>query len=93
MNILNRLLNNCRESDRQIGNDLGISGGAVRARIQKMKKNKVIEKFFIKVEPPVLGNGVLYFIVTGENMDEVLEQISLVGEPFLVVPCIGGVTI
>ena len=93
MNILNRLLNNCRESDRQIGNELGISGGAVRARIQKMEKNKVIEKFFIKVEPPVLGNGVLYFIVTGENMDEVLEQISLVGEPFLVVPCIGGVTI
>ncbi len=93
MNILNRLLNNCRESDRQIGIELGISGGAVRARIQKMEKNKVIEKFFVKIEPPVLGNGVLYFVVTGENMDEVLEQISLVGEPFLVVPCIGGVTI
>ncbi len=93
MNILNRLLNNCRESDRQIGIELGISGGAVRARIQKMEKNRVIEKFFIKVEPPVLGNGVLYFVVTGENMDEVLDQISLVGEPFLVVPCIGGVTI
>ena len=56
-------------------------------------KNKVIEKFFIKVEPPVLGNGVIYFVVSGENMDEVLEQISLVGEPFLVVPCIGGVTV
>ena len=93
MNILKKLLNNCRESDRQIGIKLGISGGAVRARIQKMEKNKVIEKFFIKVEPPVLGNGVLYFVVTGENMDEVLEQISLVGEPFLVVPCIGGVTV
>ena len=93
MNILNRLLNNCRESDRQIGIELGISGGTVRARIQKMEKNKVIEKFFIKVEPPVLGNGVLYFVVSGENMDEVLEQISLVGEPFLVVPCIGGVTV
>jgi len=93
MNILKKLLNNCRESDRQIGIELGISGGAVRARIQKMEKNKVIEKFFIKVEPPVLGNGVIYFVVSGENMDEVLEQISLVGEPFLVVPCIGGVTV
>jgi len=93
MNILNRLLNNCRESDRQIGIELEISGGAVRARIQKMEKNKVIEKFFIKVEPPVLGNGVIYFVVSGENIDEVLEQISLVGEPFLVVPCIGGVTV
>ncbi len=93
MKILKKLLNNCRESNRQIGIELGISGGAVRARIQKMEKNKVIEKFFIKVEPPVLGNGVIYFVVSGENMDEVLEQISLVGEPFLVVPCIGGVTV
>ena len=93
MSILSRLLNNCRESDRQIGIELGISGGAVRARIKKMENNKVIEKFFIKVEPPVLGNGVLYFVVSGENMDEVLEQISLVGEAFLVAPCIGGVTV
>ena len=93
MSILSRLLNNCRESDRQIGIELGISGGAVRARIKKMESNKVIEKFLVKVEPPVLGNGVLYFVVSGENMDEVLEQISLVGEPFLVAPCIGGVTV
>ncbi len=34
MKILSRLLNNCRESDRQIGIELGISGGAIRARIQ-----------------------------------------------------------
>ena len=93
MSILSRLLNNCRESDRQIGIELGISGGAVRARIKKMESNKVIEKFLVKVEPPVLGNGVLYFVVSGENMDEVLEQISLVGEAFLVAPCIGGVTV
>ena len=50
MKILNRLLNNCRESDRQIGIELKISGGAVRKRIQKMEGNGVIEKFFIKVE-------------------------------------------
>jgi len=35
--ILSRLLNNCRESDRQIGIELGMSGGAVRARIRKMQ--------------------------------------------------------
>ena len=35
--ILSRLLNNCRESDRQIGKELGISGGAIRARIKKMQ--------------------------------------------------------
>ena len=93
MKILNRLLNNCRESSRQIGIELGISGGAVKKRIQKMEEEKVIEKFFIKVEPPVLGNGVLYFVVSGENIDEILEQISLVGEPYFVAPCIGGITV
>ena len=91
--ILSRLLNNCRESDRQIGIELGISGGAVRARIRKMEKNKIIEKFFIKVEPPVLGYGVLYFVVSGQDINEVLEQVSLVGEPYIVVPCVGGVTV
>jgi DNA-binding Lrp family transcriptional regulator len=91
--ILSRLLNNCREPDRQIGKELGISGGAIRARIKKMQERKIIEKFTIKVEPPVLGFGVLYIVVSGQNIKEILEQISLVGEPFFVVPCVGGITV
>ena len=91
--ILGKLLNNCRESDRQIGKELGISGGAVRARVQKMEDSKIIERFAVKVEPPVLGFGVLYFVVTGQNMDEILKQVSLVGDPFFVVPCVGGITV
>jgi len=93
MNILSRLLNNCRKSDRQIGIELGISGGAVRVRIKKMEKRGIIEEFFIKVEPPVLGYGVLYFVVSGENINEILEQVSLVGEPYFVAPCVGGITV
>ncbi|MCH8084833.1 MAG: AsnC family transcriptional regulator [Nitrosopumilus sp.] len=93
MKILSTLLNNCRKPDRQIGIELGISGGAVRARIQKMEKREIIEEFFIKVEPPVLGYGVLYFVVSGEDINEILEQVSLVGEPYFVVPCIGGITV
>lgn len=93
MKILGRLLNNCRESDRQIGIELGVSGGAVRARIRKMEELKVIEEFFIKVEPPVLGYSVLYIVVSGEDINEILEQVSLIGEPNFVVPCIGGVTV
>ncbi len=93
MKILNRLLNNCRESDRQIGIKLGMSGGAVRARILKMQAKKIIKEFFIKVEPPVLGHGILYIVVSGENIEEILEQTSLVGEPYFVVPCVGGITV
>jgi len=93
MKILSKLLNNCRESDRQIGIELGISGGAVRARIRKMQERKIIEEFFVKVEPPVLGYGVLYFVVSGQNINQILEQASLVGEPYFVVPCVGGITV
>ena len=91
--ILGRLLNNCRESDRQIGKELGISGGSVRARIRKMEAGKIIENFTIKVDPPVLGQGVLYIVVSGQNIKEISEQISLVGKPFFVIPCVGGVTV
>ncbi len=91
--ILSRLLNNCRESDRQIGKELEISGGSVRTRIQKMEDAQIIEKFIIKVDPPVLGLGVLYIVVSGQNINEILDQTSLVGKPFFVVPCVGGVVV
>ena len=93
MKILNMLLDNCRKSDRQIGKKIGISGVAVKSRIQKMIKNKIIEKFTLKIEPPVLGHNLFYVVTTGENQEDILKQVKLVGEPFLVVPCVGGITV
>jgi DNA-binding Lrp family transcriptional regulator len=93
MKILNILLDNCRESDRQIGKKIGITGGAVKSRIQKMKKNGVIEKFTLRIDPPVLGYNLFYVVITGPNKEEILEQAKLVGEPYLVVPCVGGITV
>jgi DNA-binding Lrp family transcriptional regulator len=93
LQILHFLLDNCRESDRQIGNKIGISGTAVKSRIEKMIKNGTIENFALKIEPTVLGYNVLYIVVTGQNIDEILKQVELVGEPFFVVPCVGGITV
>jgi DNA-binding Lrp family transcriptional regulator len=93
MKILNILLDNCRESDRQIGKQIGITGGAVKTRIQKMIKNGVIEKFTLRVEPPVLGYNLFYVVVTGQNQEDILEQARLVGEVYLIVPCVGGITV
>jgi DNA-binding Lrp family transcriptional regulator len=93
MKILSILLDNCREPDRQIGKKIGITGGAVKSRIQRMEKNGVIEKFTLKIEPPALGYNLFYVVVTGQNQEDVLKQASLVGEPFLVVPCVGGITV
>ena len=93
MRILGRLLNNCRESNRQTGRALGVSGGAVGARVAKMVASGAIERFSLQVEPPVLGRGVFYIVVTGRDYDEIAGQVRLVGEPFLIVPCVGGVTV
>lgn len=91
--ILSILLDNCRESDRSIGSKLNISGGAVRARRQKMEDINIIQQYAVRVEPPLLGFGVLYVVVTGEDAKKILEQCSLIGKPYLVVPCVGGVTV
>jgi DNA-binding Lrp family transcriptional regulator len=91
--ILSRLLNNCRESDREIGKVLGVSGGSIKARIDKMEAAKIIENFTVRVDPSVFGIGVLYIVVSGQNIQEILAQIRLVGKPCFIVSCIGGVTV
>ena len=88
--ILSNLLNNCRESDRQIGQKIGLSGVAVKSRIDKMMKLKLIEKFTLKIEPHLLGYNVIYLVTTGQDVNEIIKQVKLVGEPFFVVPCVGG---
>ena len=93
MKILSSLLNNCRESDRQIGKKFGISGGAVGSRINKMKKSGLIENFFMKVEPPVLGQNIVYIVVSGQDIEKIIKQVKLVGLPFVIVPCVGGTTV
>src|SRR2546428_14138192 len=56
-------------------------------------QKKIIKRFPVKIEPPVLGYSVLYFVVIGKEIDDILNKIRLVGEPFFVVPCVGGITV
>ena len=93
MKILSKLLNNCRKSDRQIGMELGISGGAVGSRINKLEKTGIIEKFCLKVEPPLLGLNMFYIVVNSQNQKEIIKNVKLAGMPFTVVPCVGGITV
>jgi len=91
--ILHSLLDDCRESDRSIGTKIGISGAAVSSRISKMIKTGVIEGFTLKIEPSVFGLSLLYVVVTGQDTDKILKQLDLIGEPFLVVPVVGGISV
>ncbi|HEY8111234.1 MAG TPA: AsnC family transcriptional regulator, partial [Candidatus Nitrosotenuis sp.] len=93
LKILGSLLDNCRESDRQIGSKIGVSGAAVKSRIERLIQNKTIENFTLKIEPPVLGYNLIYIVTTGQDIDEILKQVKLIGEPFFMVPCVGGITV
>ena len=73
MQILSRLLNNCRESDRQIGKQLGVSGGAVKSRVKKMIESGVIEYFALKIEPPVLGYGAMVYFTSWLQAETIMQ--------------------
>ena len=62
-------------------------------RIRKMQQKGIIEEFVARVEPSVLGYDTLYFVVASQDTEEILRQVCLVGVPYLVVPCIGGITV
>lgn len=93
MAILARLVRDCRESDRQLGRAVGVSGAAARARISKMEKAGVITGYAVVVEPPALGYGVFYVVVSGDLPESKLRRLRLIGEPFYTVPCVGGITV
>ncbi len=92
MKILGILTLNCRTPDRQIGKKVGLSGVAVKSRINKMERAGIIQNFTMKVEPPALGYGVIYLVVPSDDESDIVKKLKLVGEPFFVVPCLGDVT-
>jgi len=73
--------------------ELGISGGAVGSRINKLEKTGIIEKFCLKVEPPLLGLNMFYIVVNSQNQKEIIKNVKLAGMPFTIVPCVGGITV
>ena len=91
--ILKCLIENCRDSDRFIGSRIGLTGPAVKRRIEKMRQTGTISYFTLNIEPSILGYFKIYVIIKGKNRKEIHKQVSLIGEPFLIIPCIGNVTI
>jgi DNA-binding Lrp family transcriptional regulator len=58
-----------------------------------MEKLGIIEKFCLKVEPPLLGLNMFYIVVNSQNQKEIIKNVKLAGMPFTVVPCVGGNTV
>lgn len=91
--ILKHLIENCRNSDQRIGKQVGLTGPAVKRRIRKMILGGTVTGFTLNIEPSVLGYFKTYVVIKGKNTGDVEKQISLIGETFMVIPCIGNITI
>ena len=63
LKILSFLEENSRYSYAEIGRMITLSSSAVRERIQKMEDCGIIEKFSIKLNYKLLGNGIEAFVL------------------------------
>ena len=61
--ILKHLIENCRNSDRFIGDDIGLTGASIKRRIDKMRQIGTISDFTLNLEPSILGYEKVYVVI------------------------------
>src|SRR6187431_2500250 len=95
LRIIQVLAKDCRISYRNIGSVVGLSTKSVRARIIKMVSGGVIEKFFVYINPAVLGYGTECILKMRHNelAENVINRLNLLGDLFLHVRQIGGTSV
>ena len=95
LRIIQVLAKDCRVSYRDIGSVVGLSTKSVRARIIKMVSGGVIEKFFVYINPAVLGYGTECILKMrhNEQAENVINRLNLLGDLFLHVKQIGGTSV
>jgi len=78
MKILEELTKNSKISTRELSKIIGLSPPAVSARIAKLEKSKVINRYTIEINPENLGYEVLIefgYNTTHEKIEEIIEKL------------------
>ena len=89
--ILDRLQQNGRRSYRQIGRDVGVSEGTVRARVRRLEEAGVLS-IIAFVDPSRVGPSVLALIlirITTEEHDRLVQALSDLPEATYVSSLVG----
>ncbi|MGA2460806.1 MAG: Lrp/AsnC family transcriptional regulator [Candidatus Bathyarchaeia archaeon] len=73
--ILRLLQENARVPFAKIGNQIGLTEGAVRARVKRLLKNKVIERFTISLNQQLTGERLLARVGVDANPSD-LKKIA-----------------
>ena len=81
--ILPTLARDCRTSYGSIGSQIGLTPKSVKARVKKMVRNGVIEKFIVRVNPVAFGyRTVLVLVKTshGITKEDVIQRVKEFGD-------------
>lgn len=95
LNIMRMLLINGRDSYQSIGHELGLSSNTVKARVMKMIDEGTIVRFLTNVKLEAFGYDLIYVTVShgSEQEKDILQKVKLVGDTFMVINCVGDVTV
>jgi DNA-binding Lrp family transcriptional regulator len=83
LTILPTLARDCRTSYSSIGSQIGLTSKSVKARVKKMVRGGVIEKFVVRVNPAAFGYRTAHVLVKtshGITKDDVIQCVKEFGD-------------
>jgi DNA-binding Lrp family transcriptional regulator len=95
LKIISTLSKDCRESYMSIGSAVGMSSKSVKARVDTMLSNGVIEEFVVRVNPVALGYGISCVLIVrehSENPADIVNRLNLLGDVSSHTKCLGGIS-
>jgi DNA-binding Lrp family transcriptional regulator len=91
LSIIKMLSENGRLPYEIIAKNTGLTGNAVRNRVQKMMEKGVIDRFFLCVNPTSLGYNIVIAIFEQGDNDAAFEQLKGLDNTMFVVNALNGV--
>src|SRR5215208_3779704 len=83
LTILPTLARDCRTSYSSLGSQIGLTSKSVKARVKKMVRRTVIEKFVVRVNPAAFGYKTAIVLIRTSNgitKDDVIQRVKEFGD-------------
>jgi DNA-binding Lrp family transcriptional regulator len=83
LTVLSTLARDCRTSYSNIGSQIGFTSKSVKARVKKMVRSRVIEKFIVRVNPAAFGYRTAIVLIrtsNGISKDDLIQRVKEFGD-------------
>jgi Lrp/AsnC family transcriptional regulator for asnA, asnC and gidA len=91
--IIRMLAKDCRKPYRNMALTLGVTVNTVKSRVQRLIVNDII-KFMVNVNFALFHDNLTWciVIVRCRNPEEINQQLNLLGDVFMQIDCLGGIS-